>query len=224
MYRLQRVGSHNTRKIDVPMLVSLHIPKTAGTTLDHSFEQAFGGRVMHYNCDPERLHSSTREEIKNKFDVVHGHLDAAALKLLVNEHTVVITFLRDPVQRVISSYFFHKNPAIQNPIAEKVRSESMTLEEFSDMPCQKNLQTAMAGLIGRDRFDFIGITEKFSKSIKKLSTLLSQDLELRTPENVNAKKNIGDIYTVSPETHDFIKTRNMEDIKLYQNVWDNFEN
>jgi len=203
-------------------IVSLHIPKTAGTSLLMAYQTAFGDRLVQYNEDPKFILASSRNDIQTRFDIVHGHLNAAALDIVMDKDAIVVTFLRDPVQRVLSSYFFHKNPETKNVLGEKVRSQSMSLEEFADMPGQRNLQTKMIAPVGRDRLDFIGISEQFSTSLERLSDILPIRLELPKSLNVNKKKSVGGTYDIDSKTRDFIVNRNTKDIELYQSVCDSF--
>jgi hypothetical protein len=204
------------------VIVSLHIPKTAGTSLLVAYRAAFDDRLLEYNIDPESMLSRSREDIKSRFDIVHGHLNAAALNLVMDKDAVVVTFLRNPVQRVLSSYFFHKNPEVKNELGEQVRRQSMPLKEFADTPSQCNLQARMVQMVGLERLNFIGISEQFSKSVERLSDLISVELELPESINVSKKKPVGSAYDTSAETYEYIASRNKDDIELYKNACKDF--
>ncbi len=114
------------------MLISVHIPKTAGTSFRRSLESVFGDRfLLVYADDPGRPslripptilpHNRTnlahkldelrhrfgffrkRRELVGKYDAIHGHLLSHWFKSLPCPQKYCV-FLRDPVEWVISHY------------------------------------------------------------------------------------------------------------------------
>jgi len=109
-----------------PLLVFVHIPKTAGTTLnsmlsqhcsqDQIYEIMMRGmslRLPRHNFIPKFLISFSklrglRAALKSprRIAVLHGHLDLSIGRLLPDD-AEFITVLRNPVQRAISHYYHY---------------------------------------------------------------------------------------------------------------------
>jgi hypothetical protein len=87
-------------------LIFLHIPKTAGSSLNQMIIEAYGlpANYVHYN--------STLNVIKDKNrrskPAILGHIHFDASQVLSPSHKM-ITFLRDPVDRTISAFEFMKS-------------------------------------------------------------------------------------------------------------------
>jgi hypothetical protein len=92
-------------------LVFLHLPKTGGTTLHHHFAEHFAPEEI---C-PERFSSLDRfttEEL-SRWRYFSGHYNFDQLRLIPGP-LFVVTVLRDPVERLLSNYYFWKRhrPAV----------------------------------------------------------------------------------------------------------------
>jgi hypothetical protein len=101
----------------VPPLVFMHIPKTGGTTLNNILMKNYRYRMDSYGGDffpryfPDEFVSLVRtpEADDSRRPVFFtGHIDVSNdLFRYMPERYVVITMLRDPVDRIISHYRFH---------------------------------------------------------------------------------------------------------------------
>lgn len=85
--------------------VFLHVPKCGGTTLHHMLSQWFGPMNMH----PERNNDIYRYSAANLASsrVFSGHFDFYATTLMPGPKKL-ISFLRDPAERLVSLYNFHR--------------------------------------------------------------------------------------------------------------------
>lgn len=86
-------------------LVFLHLPKTGGTTLHHHFSAHFAPEEI---C-PERfsnLHAWPREKL-DRYRYFSGHFNFDQIRLIPGP-IFLVTVLRDPVERLMSSYLFWK--------------------------------------------------------------------------------------------------------------------
>jgi hypothetical protein len=137
-------------------LLFLHIHKTAGTTLNRIIEREYnpfriytieGGRIEwsidHLKKLPEKRRAALR--------VVKGHMSFGLHEYLPQPSTY-ITFLRDPLERCISSYYYSKgNPF--NPFHKRIEQENLNLPAFLDIaPWNNNLQCKT--IAGIDRREF----------------------------------------------------------------------
>lgn len=86
-------------------VIFLHIPKCGGTTLHHMLGQWYGTENMH----PERFNGLYRyaaAQLASKL-VFSGHFDYYSTTLVPGPKQL-ISFLRDPVDRLVSLYNFHR--------------------------------------------------------------------------------------------------------------------
>ncbi|MEP1471052.1 MAG: sulfotransferase family 2 domain-containing protein [Halieaceae bacterium] len=179
-------------------VVFLHIAKTAGTSIIHFFQQRLSAEKICSHGDfltfPER--GDLFQAQLRRYQFVSGHFGYADVEPLLKE-SYSFTFLRDPVDRVLSLYKFcmHSDMQKQFAVARAARDLglegflSSTLPEVSEM--LDNQQTwqlssrywhkdrrAMSGLGDHelldmaishlDDFDHVGLTDNFDKDFGKI--------------------------------------------------------
>src|ERR1700746_2327298 len=107
-------------------LLFLHVHKTAGTTLHRIIEQEYnpfriytieGGRIEWSIDHLKKLSENRRVDL----EVVKGHMSFGLHEYLLRPATY-ITFLRDPVERCISSYSYSKENRF-NPFYQRIARE-----------------------------------------------------------------------------------------------------
>ena len=136
-------------------ILFVHIHKTAGTTLHRIIEQEYNpfrvytieGGVIEWSIDHfKRLSEQRRAALR----VVKGHMSFGLHEFLPQPSTY-ITFLRDPIERCISSYSYSKGNRI-NPFYRRINQEKLDLAQFVGIaPWNNNLQCkAIAGIDRRD--------------------------------------------------------------------------
>ena len=104
------------------MYISIHIPKTAGTTVGYILDYGLNRRIFYdyprhgmgkrqgevMNSDDVkrdiRMINEHRDFIKYKFDVIHGHFHYKKYKDVFPDEKYLVC-LRDPLKRTISHYF-----------------------------------------------------------------------------------------------------------------------
>jgi hypothetical protein len=121
----------------------LHIPKTAGSSLNRMLMEAFGldENYPHFNSTRILLESG---DLWLKLPLITGHLSHAVASIL-RPDPFLFTFLREPVQRGISEFEFMKShpetrlgEMAQGTICEYYQNPSV--REFAN-----NLQTKLLG-------------------------------------------------------------------------------
>ncbi|MDP5293841.1 hypothetical protein Q9290_16345 [Oceanimonas sp. CHS3-5] len=167
-------------------LISLHLPKTAGSSFRTTLEEVFGERLL---CDyGDRSISKPRlqrhkevlasaldvaEQGLSNYDCVHGHfLPLKYLSLADSEPCTFITWMRHPVERLISHYHFWQqtyDPELAAPHHKKVIEEKWSLEQFCLSKQFRNIYSQYLWGFPLENFAFVGITEHYNDDLSYLS-------------------------------------------------------
>jgi hypothetical protein len=184
-----------------PLLAFVHIPKTAGGTVISMFAAAYSKDAIrdagNYFRNPEGTPAKVVRRSKSGGRVLGGHIPYGLLRQHLPTNTRYLTFLREPVDRVLSQYWRHirrKDPShagrVKQRPGKKSRAESLE-EAFIEMrlPEINNLATRfLCGLpspLGNlpvsalddakenlSKFEFVGIQERFDESLVLLQRML----------------------------------------------------
>jgi hypothetical protein len=218
-------------------LIFLHIPKTAGTTfhniLDKQFlpENVFTIQVI----DDTRLNIDEfiflPKSAREKVYLLKGHMSFSLHKYMVGE-TKYITFLREPRERIISFYYY----VLQNSNLELytlIKSNNWSLHDFVANVNMKELNNAQIKLISgiedteeimmeraikniKTHFSYVGISEYFYESLRRLQKMYGWDISEYTNHKVNdSRPKLDDI---DPETIKLIEEKNHGDILFYEKM------
>lgn len=206
-------------------LISLHIPKTGGTSFYHILKQVYGPAI---EISYRRRDYLAAAELPGGFEqalavgtkVLHGHFYYPEVKALhQNSGAKLLCWLRDPIERVRSNYRFFKylleNPAInpRNYALNKHRSEETLLEYAALAECQNRMSAFIEGTVV-ENFFFIGLLEQFSDDVKLLGEALHWGPVTVPHKNVVvAKKN-----SLSNQDLERLMEWNAADIRLYTKV------
>lgn len=170
-------------------LVSIHIPKTAGTALYVGLDKHYGQALLtdhnvtryedwilqpSYNeSHPAPVGPSTR--------AVHGHFRADRYHV---SDAFIMTWLRDPVERLLSNYFFHLagSPNCQFDRADLRVWANLAADYYASIIC----------CIDSKRFNFVGFTDRWAEDIVRMERGIGIKIELmsrvnETPENPQRK-------------------------------------
>ena len=217
-----------------------HIPKTSGSSFKkYLIEPNFNEREIY--MPRGRLDILTKLN-KSKIKVVQGHIKFGVHHFIDNK-PIYITFLRDPIQRAISHYFFVKQCKFSTYIHPDFSLvESFSIDEFFKLKFRDNLQTRFIAGYGYDKeiknsdkllakaienldkyYQVIGIKERFEESLycfkKYFNWKLSMSHEYQEQKTMFKKqiKDIDDdvIYSIT-QSHEL-------DIQLYNFAVKKFE-
>jgi hypothetical protein len=217
-----------------------HIPKCAGVSYQAMLSTIFtADEVTHISLNLDTDYHIDPEDYR-KYRVVMGHFGVRWNPIL-GPGRRWLTALRDPIDRVVSTYFFWRNNAPLNSEVPYLHlAQTLSLDEFiqSDhylvrqgirnaqtwqladdfrvryrsIAEQDALEVAKASL---SKFDFIGLYESFSQSAARLCDYLGVPTPAQLPHE-NGTLNRKTVNELSPATIQMIEELNGADMALYE--------
>jgi hypothetical protein len=169
------------------MIIFVHIPKTAGTSLAHAFDASCHRRML-YDYDPsyanvvmrpgeEELILRHKEFILSKFDYIHGHFYLSKYKKVFADQKFATCF-REPVERIISQfkhvYFMERARSVGKDIA----SGKMTIVDFASQPNIGDAQLIHMDGHSLDDLDFFFLTNALPQGIKVFNRIMSTNVHV----------------------------------------------
>jgi len=201
-------------------LISIHVPKTAGSSFFRILKQVYGKEsVLRLNT------MNLTEDPKNQDlqRVIHGHLKISLLdQIIQDDQPRIITWLRDPVERVISNYFFSMQRVREGKALER-KSSTIDFSLLDYASLEENRNRASQLLDNRKLYElfFVGIYEQYEKDIDILGKLLDWPLNIQIPHHKVGSDFIGnnDCKTqykdITKEMREEIAELNELDVILY---------
>ena len=220
---LTRPGDRNFR--ERALVIFYHIPKNGGTSVYSLLDKQFPTKDICKYYFYHEIHHGMLQTIRH-YRFVRGHVFYAQLKNLPAKR---ITFLREPVARVLSEHRFwlkyvqqgipdqlykeHFLPA-GDPLDTVTNHQCLFLSSFDPrcpfIPMKQHLKSACYNL--KRNFFFVGILEKFEESIAGLYVKMGWQKPTEIPK-LNTTTDI--VETYPPQVLKQIAARNWADIKLY---------
>jgi len=241
------------------LLIFLHIPKTAGTSLSRiirikygiwpprnwlSHSLTFGHYQIPKLADRFNKISSLTPTQQQKIKLFQGHFGFGVHERLP-ENSFYVSMVRDPVERVISSYYQLGRGRDDNALAK-----NMTLEQFVECGqkfgrffVDNGQVRAFTGLLGEpndkpfntlDRTDLekakqniinhcalVGLSERFDESALLLKQILGWRHCYYVKANVGKNRKAKEEF--SPKTIELIRQYNQLDYELYEFIAGRFE-
>jgi len=228
------------------ILIFLHIPKTAGSTLHGIIERQYPSGVLYtpdgvdHVGEARRLRELAESEF-SRIRVVKGHMGFFGWHECLQAPTSYVTLLRDPVERIISHYYYVlRSPS--HPTYERVTSERLSLAEYVETRLTfetSNLQTRILsgttsrrealdrGHLGRARtnlarhFALAGLTERFDETVMLLRREFGWSMPFYRRRRVTRRRPTRE--QVGRETVECIAAHNALDSELYEYATELFE-
>lgn len=212
-------------------LISIHIPKTAGTSFRNTLIGVYGEKgVVRLDIELQRQdvrlneHLYSERQLPAGTRVVHGHFSYPLFRQHFDAPASlpVITWLRDPVERVISNYFYLSKRLKEELDEERKglnilnKMQRSLLEYASFEPAQNRMSKFLRGMDLTD-FLFVGIQEDYDASLQRLAGLLHwEDYPVFHYNKTGSERP----NRVSEKERDIIRSLNQDDIALYERALD----
>lgn len=156
------------------MFISIHIPKTAGTSLAYLFDHGSGRRILYdYKADYSNALMDDlawwqrhKPFLERRFDFIHGHFFYRKYADLFPDG-IFLACLRHPVERIISHYEHvvgEKNPDDWQYRA--IVEQKLDPAEFATLDGVPDAQARHLEGRAIEDYDFVFISEWFSRSFE----------------------------------------------------------
>jgi hypothetical protein len=219
-------------KPHTPTLVSVHLPKTAGTSFGKALRERFGdGLQEDYTTLPLHQPRGIREwsAIRAGFAssgpaigarAIHGHFLPLQYRIAMRGRDVrYVTWLRDPVERVLSHYYFWQRTAHAatraQPLRHRMLQDGWSLERFCLGPELKNLYRQWFWGFDVRRFAFIGITECYQADLEQFAVRFLAGQSVLACERRNPELGTAGRYEIDPGLRARIERHHAADVALY---------
>jgi len=224
-------------RIAPPLVAFVHIPKTGGSTITSMFVRAYSKERLHDagNCFRGEGDKQERKVTRAPAPGVRatmGHVTYGLYRKHLPDDTRYVTFLREPVGRVISHWYRHrrrtntyrdeKRPFVTDTVEQAIRMGMPEVNNvatrllcgvetpYDDLPADA-LEQAKANL---REFAFVGIQERFDESIALLQRTLDMGpVPYGEPRRVSRRRAVRD--EVTREQRALIAEHNQLDAELY---------
>ena len=157
------------QKKSSPLVIFLHIPKAAGTTLRDILYRQYEKEHI-YELDGKKFSQSQEDfkhlnaKEKDKIRLLMGHM-YFGLHEFVQSPSSYITMLRDPVEKVISYYYF-VSKVTKHPDYELIKSQNVSLKEYCTMN-KPNMCNAQTRFLAGENFSQVNNEPEMLKQAKK---------------------------------------------------------
>lgn len=212
------------------MLVSVHIPKTGGSSFRTLLENHFKSELLlDYSDTPFEYNNLVRNslavtkmwrarQLEQQYVCIHGHF-LPVKYLLLKEKTFLI-WLREPVEMIVSLYYYiqRKIDPKKRKVKKYMGDMNISLEDFCKITHFHNIYAKYLWGMSLEQFGFVGITENYNNNL----ILFEKFCEINVTdnpivENVNPEKNSSnDRYEISEKSRKQICDFNYKDVLIYQ--------
>ncbi|MBX9951050.1 MAG: sulfotransferase family 2 domain-containing protein [Candidatus Obscuribacterales bacterium] len=228
----------------MPVIVLTHIQKTAGNSIIAYLRRCLTvdriARIHEFEMSPREDIERAVAEKFGHFDVLAGHIPFCRRvdELTAPRESINISILREPVDRVVSLYYYLRANASWLGQGQTIIEKKITLESFANSEayfdnhmvrmlcdlepiavplgaCTKEmLEQAKINIV--KHFLLVGLTEQTPEFLAVLARLFCFSLEDVPSENVNKQRS--SISSVSKEALNAIAKHNSYDVELYEFV------
>lgn len=215
------------------MLISVHMPKTAGSSFQATLAAHYGEALqLRYQDQPlhrsawSRNFDASMDCLRNRGPkitkinaaCIHGHFLPLRYRFSQADTTMqFVTWLREPVQRLVSHYNYwlrSYQPGQSGLLHQRMIEEEWTLEQFALCTELRNLYSIFLWGFPISKFDFIGITEDYDTELEQFGQRILHAPTVPEEHNRNPEQTETE-YAVSKTLRRDIEKAHAADLKLY---------
>ena len=199
-------------------LISVHIPKTAGTAFRHVLTDIYGVNGVLGDYPPDSIYQP-QNPISRNVKVIHGHFEPSKYRNYFPTAKRII-WLRHPIFRLISEYFFAKTIKDRNNVIHvQLLDKNLDILEFARIPQMQNFLTQKIEGMQLKEFDFVGIQEFYLQDLAEMQKMMgwqnSQPIVKNSNRYPQYQKCLQEIFNDSCLV-DRLAKLNREDMELYR--------
>lgn len=199
-------------KENYPTILSIHIAKTAGTTFRELLQEYYRDQLCFFYGSLTNAACEPIAALPINAKCLHGHFYLKDYRDNFPQ-AKCITWMRDPVERVVSEYaHLKRQPADGNPLGQLI-AQGFSLLDFAHHPDARNVQYKTIHSL--NNFDFVGIAENFDAELARLYSTTGVELRIGHKSNINPDK-IGPRYLLEDRVRALLAKLNDEDEELYR--------
>lgn len=215
------------------LLFFLHIPKTAGSSFGGEMRQrlspAFHIIFDYRNVDVPVRHQETSvfqqfllQDLTSRFRFASGHVrfQTCASLLVLGRKVRMVTFLRDPVERMVSDFRYQRTP--KHPLCDTFIREFPTFRDYAHHRGAWDKMYAFLRLSPGEpvedvirrmeqRFALVGTVEHYELAFRVVTALCGQ----QEPPTINANQSPADIFEPSAADISEARAANAIDMEIY---------
>ena len=210
-----------------PAYIFHHIMKSGGTSVGLSLYKWFK-IIFDHTDDPNGIYRDINDYLNYKINLENVYSDCCIVAhfqfsgfllpqrypeaIIRNKEFRVFTFIRDPLELMISLYYYSKR-SITTTLEKYLDGHKNYLAEF--FPCNEDNYKEVL-----DRYYFIGIVEKMQESFDKLAVMTGKE-KVTLPFVNKSEKDI-QVKNLSQEFIESFKKTNELDYKIYSYCLEKF--
>lgn len=210
-----------------PLLVFVHINKTAGTTVRYVLRSSYGAR----HCDVEPWHGAWEDppfstpdlrrvrKLYPRLASIAGHRVTGYADLEEPGTDLrYLTFLREPIALCASRFQYQLDYRKKERVFEEwIQNDWVRDAQTQRLGGTTDVADAIATIEKKDIF--VGMTERFDESMVLLKALRAPDLDIRYEKaNVAKSSRVAKDLLSDPVTRRMIVEANRADLELYEYV------
>ena len=204
-------------------IISVHIGKTAGTAFRHILLDIYGSdKVLEIYNSPERKSIISEQDLLTEKIAIHGHFKTSIFRQNFPDAKWIV-WLRHPIFRLISQYFYQASGAINTKNSEinRVLDQDLGIIEFAKIPDNQNIESLYINNMNLKDFYWVGIQEFFEEDMTELKQLMGwSGLKINTKaKNKNSHPEyIARLEAIVNNTKlmNQLASLNQKDMELYQ--------
>lgn len=211
------------------------MPKTGGSSLKNQIASLFDENEVYFDYEedpanpispiqlnPHHYQNRTPPTKGSRF--IYGHFSSSKYRNISDAFRM--TFLRNPVDNIISIYNFwmiHKCEQWDNPLFKYVVNNNLSLLDFARLPLIKKLYSKVYfEEIDIKKFQFVGDFSDYNNEIQRLSKLLDiqflNDININVTSEIKPQNEFNLVSIDSLELQDIVTLKNIlkDDIEFYE--------